>query len=221
MLLCHPHNPVGRAFSRSELAAVAEVCVRHDLVICADEIHCDLMLEDRKHVPFATLEPRIADRTITLMSPAKTFNLPGLNCGFAVIPNPVLRRRFQEAGDGIVPHPNALGYTGCRAAYTDGDHWRVALLEYLRGNRDFLEAFLADRLPMLSMAHVEATYLAWIDTRGLGDRPGAAFFAAAGVRLSDGAPFHGPGYVRLNFGCPRKTLQEALQRIEQAVRRAF
>ena len=187
-MFCHPHNPVGRAFEAGELAALAEVCQRHHLVVCSDEIHCDLMLEPRRHIPFATLGQEIADRTVTLMSPAKTFNTPGLSCGFAVIPNRELRRKFQNAAHGLVPHPNALGYAACRAAYEQGEAWRAELLDYLRGNREALEAFVAERLPMFSMSRVEATYLAWLDTRWLGPRNTAAFFEAAGVKLSTAPP---------------------------------
>lgn len=217
LLFCHPHNPVGRAFEADELTALAEVCQRHRLVVCSDEIHCDLLLEPRRHIPFATLGEEIGDRTVTLMSPAKTFNTPGLNCGFAVIPNRELRRKFRHAARGLVPHPNALGYTACRAAYEQGEEWRAELLDYLRGNREALGAFLAERLPMFSMSPVEATYLAWLDTRWLGPRNTAAFFETAGVKLSDGAAFQGQGFMRLNFGCPRAMLQEALERIQRAV----
>jgi cystathionine beta-lyase len=217
LLLCHPHNPVGRAFGYDELAAVAEVCQSHGLLVCSDEIHCDLMLDPGRHIPFASLGDEIGDRTVTLMSPGKTFNTTGLNCGFAVIPNQELRQRFQEAARGIVPQPNALGYTACRAAFEEGEEWRVELIDYLRGNRDLLESFLSERLPMFRMSHVEATYLAWIDTRWLGERNEASFFAQAGVELSNGAAFGGRGFMRLNFGCPRETLREALDRIVQAV----
>jgi len=218
LLFCHPHNPVGRAFEREELAALADVVRRHpDLVVCSDEIHCDLVLEPRQHIPFASLDDEICERTVTLMSPAKTFNTPGLHCGFAVIPNRDLRRRFRSAAHGLVPQPNLFGFAACRAAYEEGEPWRLALLDYLRGNRDFLASFLAERLPMFSMSPVEATYLAWLDTRWLGPRNTAAFFEAAGVKLSDGAEFHGPGWMRLNFGCPRATLEQALQRLERAV----
>jgi cystathionine beta-lyase len=218
LLFCNPHNPVGRAFGREELAAVAEICARHGLWICSDEIHCDLLLEPGMHVPLASLNEAVADRTVTLMAPSKTFNLSGLSCGFAVIPNRELRQRFQAAARDLVPQPNALGYVACRAAYEGGEIWRMALLDYLRGNRDLLEAFFSDHLPQLGISHVEATYLAWIDARCLGERGGAGFFDAAGVRLSDGGPFQGPGFVRLNFACPRQTLREALERIAAAVR---
>jgi cystathionine beta-lyase len=117
----------------------------------------------------------------------------------------------------MVPTPNALGYAACRAAFEEGEEWRLALIDYLRGNRELLESFLSERLPMFPMYRVEATYLAWIDTRWLGNRNGANFFDAAGVRLSDGAPFGGQGFMRLNFGCPRETLRGALERIHRAV----
>jgi cystathionine beta-lyase len=220
LLLSHPQNPTGRAYGREELAALAAVCARHDLVVCSDEIHCDLMLDERPHVPFALLGETVAARTITLMSPAKTFNTPGLSCGFAVIPDPALRARFARAAQGIVPHANAFGYAACRAAYTEGEPWRAALLGYLRGNRELLERYVREELSPLTMTSVEATYLAWIDARGLGVDHPARVFEAAGVGLSDGALFNGPGFVRLNFGCPRATLVEALNRLRRAVRQA-
>jgi cysteine-S-conjugate beta-lyase len=218
LLFCNPHNPVGRAFGREELAAVAEICVRHGLWICSDEIHCDLLLDPGTHVPIASLSETVADRTVTLMSPSKTFNLSGLSCGFAVIPNRELRRRFETAARDLVPQPNVLGYVACRAAYEGGEAWRVALVDYLRGNRDVLESFIAEQLPQFDVSHVEATYLAWIDARWLGEGADAKFFDAAGVRLSDGGPFQAPGFVRLNFACPRQTLRDALERIATAVR---
>ena len=218
LLFCNPHNPVGRAFGYEELAAVAEVCRRHALYVCSDEIHCDLMLTQKKHIPLASLDDEIGNRSITLMSPAKTFNTTGLNCGFAVIPNHDLRRRFQSVASGMVPQPSGLAYAACRAAFDEGEEWRKALIDYLRDNRDLLESFLSERLPMFSMSHVEATYLAWIDTRWLGIQNEASFFEQAGVQLSDGAAFGGRGFMRLNFGCPRERLRAALERILHAVK---
>lgn len=219
LLLCHPHNPVGKIFRSEELEAIAGICETHDLLVCSDEIHCDLMLDPGRHVPFASLSREVADRTVTLMSSSKTFNLSGLNCGFAVIPNPDLRERFRSATGEIVPHPNVFGYAACQAAYEKGEPWRQALLEYLRGNRDLLESYFAGHLPQLKMSRVEATYLAWIDIRRLGEKAGVGYFEDAGVRLSSGIPFQGPGFVRLNFACPRQTLRDALDRISIAVRR--
>lgn len=216
LLLCHPHNPVGRAWDDDELAALADFCARRDLVVCSDEIHCGLLLDaDRRHRPWATLSADAARRSITLMAPSKTYNIPGLGCAFAVIPDGALRRRFTQAMQGIVPHVNVLGLAACEAAYRDCDAWHGALIAYLRANRDRVQAAVA-RLPGLAMRHVEATYLAWIDARGLGVADPAAHFEAAGVGLSNGAEFGLPGWVRLNFGCPRATLDAALERMRNA-----
>lgn len=222
-LLCHPHNPVGRAWEASELAEIGGFCKRHDLVVCSDEIHCDLLLEPgRRHLPMAMLDAEIARRSITLMAPSKTFNIPGLGCAFAVIPDAGLRRNFTRAMAGIVPHVNVLGLVACEAALRDCQDWRAALIDTLRRNRELVEAKVAV-LPGLSMSHVEATYLAWIDARGLLggklENP-QQHFEAHGLGLSDGADFGAPGWVRLNFGCTPATLAEGLQRLEQGVKAA-
>ncbi|MBP8303596.1 MAG: PatB family C-S lyase [Phycisphaerae bacterium] len=217
LLLCSPHNPVGRSFGREELEQVAEVCLRHRIVICSDEIHCDLILDERQHVCTATLSPEVEQQTITLMAPSKTFNIPGLGCALAIIPNGHLRRQFADAKAGLVPHVNVFGFEAALAAYQYGEPWRRALLKYLAANRDCLVREV-NRIPGLSMGPVEATYLAWIDARGLGVDDPARFFEQAGVGLSDGTDFDGPGFVRLNFGCPRVTLEQALARMAGAVR---
>lgn len=216
-LLCHPHNPVGRAFGREELVRVAELCERHDLVLCSDEIHCGLVLEPGvTHIPTASLAPEVARRTITLMAPSKTYNIPGLGCAFAVISDPGLRRRYGEAMRGIVPHVNTLGYAATEAAYRDGGPWLAALKDYLRGNRDrVLQAVAA--LAGLATTPVEATYLAWIDARATGLEAPQRFFEDHGVGLSDGRDFGAPGFVRLNFGCRRATLEAALDRMARAL----
>lgn len=215
-LLCHPHNPVGRAWSDGELREFAEFCKRNDLIVCSDEIHCDLILDaERRHLPLACLDEDIARRSITLMAPSKTFNIPGLACAFAVIPDASLRRRFSGAARGIVPDVNVLGYVAAEAAFREGAEWHDALIEVLRRNRDRVEAAVG-AMPGLSMTHVEATYLAWIDARGLGVDDPVAFFEAAGVGLSNGADFGLPGWVRLNFGCPGTTLETALERMKRA-----
>ncbi len=216
-ILCHPYNPVGRAFDRTELEKLAAVCEKHDLVVCSDEIHCDLILDPAKrHVPFAALGREVADRTITLMAPSKTFNIPGLGCSFAVISNARLRARVKSAMAGIVPMVNAMGFAAALAAYRHGGAWHAALLEYLRQNRDVVTAAIGE-IPALTMTPVEATYLAWIDIRAAGLTDPVAFFESAGVGLQDGRDFAGPGYVRLNFGCPRSVLVEALARMRQAL----
>lgn len=216
LLLCHPHNPVGRAWQQSELAALADFCQRHDLIVCSDEIHCGLILDaGRQHIPLAMIDADIARRCITLMAPSKTYNIPGLGCALAVISDAPLRRRFTGAMRGIVPHVNTLGLVACEAAYRDCDEWHAALIGTLRANRDRVESAVA-AIPGLSMTHVEATYLAWIDARGLGVADPAAFLEAAGVGLSSGGDFGLPGWVRLNFGCPLSTLDSALERMASA-----
>ena len=217
LLLCSPHNPVGRVWSREELTRIAELAERRNLVIGSDDIHAGLVLdEEKRHIPIATLSPETARRTITLMAPSKTYNIPGLGCSFAVIGEPSLRRSFRSAMGRIVPHVTALGYTAAQAAYLHGEEWRQALIGYLRGNRDLLSAEIGT-MPGLAMTHVEATYLAWIDARRTGIEQPAHFFEQAGVGLSDGADFGTPGFVRLNFGCSRVLLKEALWRMRAAL----
>ena len=219
LMLCNPHNPVGRVYTRTELSAVAAVCARHDIWICSDEIHCGLILdEQRLHIPLAAAFPEMAERSITLMAPSKTFNIPGLGMSFAVVPNVALRQRLYRAMSGFTPSVNALGFTAALAAYRDGGAWHAALLDYLRGNRGLVEARIAD-MPGLSMRHVEATYLAWIDARDAGIDNPHRFFEQAGVGLSDGADFDAAGYLRLNFGCRRALLEAALERMASALRR--
>jgi cysteine-S-conjugate beta-lyase len=216
-LLCSPHNPTGRVFSRGELEKLADFCLRHRLVICSDEIHADLVLDQEKaHLPTASLDEEVARRTITLLAPSKSYNIPGLGFSYALIPDPRLRIAFRQAMAGIVPEVNLFGYTAALAAYRHGSDWLAALLDYLRGNRDLVTEAIA-RMPGLSVNRVEATYLAWIDTREAQIGEPAAFFEAAGVGLSDGAQFGGPGFVRLNFGCPRSTLEQALARMHRGV----
>ena len=216
LLLCHPHNPVGRVWDAKELDELATFCRRHDLLVCSDEIHCDLVLDaERRHVPFALACPELATRCITLMAPSKTYNIPGLACAFAIIADAGLRQRFTDAMRGIVADVNVLGLVAAEAAFRHGEPWRLALLDVLRTNRDRVERAVSE-MPGLTMTHVEATYLAWIDARGLGVADPAAYFEQAGVGLSNGADFGNPGWLRLNFGCPTATLETALRRLHEA-----
>jgi cystathionine beta-lyase len=220
-ILCNPHNPTGRVYTRNELAELAAICSQHDIVICSDEIHCGLILDkDKVHVPAATLDPQVAARTITLMAPSKTFNLPGLGCAFAVISDKNLRHRFKSAMAGIVPRPNVLGYTATMAAFAECADWHAALLDYLRGNLETIAGAIRQMQP-LSIAPVEATYLAWIDMRPAGLKKPAKFFEEAGVGLQDGIEFDGPGFARLNFGCSRSLLKRALERMQAAMNHHF
>lgn len=213
LILCHPHNPLGRVWRPGEVKAVIEICRRHDLVLISDEIHCDLILDDLDHVPAALVGPDDADRIVTLMSPSKTFNLPGLNFAFAIVPDRELRRRFLRPGKGLLPFPGCFAITAAEAAYRECAAWHEALLDYVRGNRDALEVFVASELPWVRMSHVEATYLAWLDVRDLDLEDPAAACRRAGVALSAGAAFGDPAFLRLNFACPRRTLDEALRRL--------
>ena len=212
-LLCTPHNPTGRVFTRSELETLADICLRSRLVICSDEIHCDLVLESGcRHIPMATISPEVANRTITLMAPSKTYNIPGLGCAFAIVSNPKLRMRFKRAMAGIVPHINVLGFIAALAAYEHGGPWLRELIDYLRKNRDCVFQRV-NQWTGLHMAQVEATYLAWIDVRSIEETNHTAMFEKGGVGLSDGAAFGTPGFVRLNFGCSRILLEKALDRM--------
>ena len=223
-LLCNPHNPVGRVFRTDELLRMAEICLGRGLLICADEIHCDLVFSGQRHVPIASLDPEVAARTITLMAPSKTFNLPGLKCSVAIIPNAPLREKFGAARVDLVKAVNVLGYAAALAAYRDGQPWLDELLRYLEANRDFLVEYVRSKLPGVSMAPPEATYLAWLDCRE-GDLPRndpyTFFLDEARVALNDGKAFGcgGAGFVRLNFACPRAILAEALDRMRQALER--
>jgi len=219
--LCNPHNPVARVWRRDELERLAGFCLRHSLILCSDEIHCDLILDPAlPHVATSTLSPEIAARTVTLMAPSKTYNVPGMGTSFAIIPDKMRRTQFVRATAGIVAEVTALGFTACEAAYRDCEPWRQALLATLRGNRDLLVDFVARELPGVTIdAPIEATYLAWLNVSALKMRDPVAHFEKHGVGLSDGAFFGVPKgqNVRINFGCTRATLVEALARMKTAV----
>jgi putative C-S lyase len=217
LFLCNPQNPGGTILTRAELERLAGLSLRHRLVICADEIHADLLLDEGKpHIPIASLSPEISRRTVTLASPNKTFNFPGAGCAWAIAEDPALRRAMSSDHHATVHDASLFGYIASLAAYREGDAWLAAQLEYLRGNRDLVERAVA-LMPGLSMAHVAATYLAWIDASGLGVKDAAAHFLAHGVALSPGGQFGAPGCVRLNFGTQRARLEAALARMVSAV----
>jgi cystathionine beta-lyase len=220
-MLCNPHNPVGRCYKREELISLAEICTRNDLIICSDEIHCDLMLGNSSHLPIATLSPEIAKRCITLMAPSKTFNIAGLYCGFAIIQNPSLRKRYQLAAQGIVPQVNLLGFTAALAAYKNCETWHKELMIYLNGNRNFFIDYVQEHLPMLRTTIPEGTFLAWLDCSATGiiGNQHEFFLHLAKVALNDGQRFGqgGSDFVRLNFGCSRSTLTQALMQMKFAL----
>lgn len=223
-MLCHPHNPVGRAWNVDELASMAEICAGHDMVICSDEIHCDLLLDGAGHTPLAALDPEISARTITLMAPSKTFNIPGLGMSFAIVQDEALRKQMEKGMAGIVPHTNLLGYTAALAAYTQCDDWLDDLRVQLMANRDMVTAFVKENLPDVRVTVPEATYLSWLDFTKLAipdsfASPADFFMKEAKVAMNDGAWFGkgGAGFVRFNFGTSPELILEALTRIQRAV----
>lgn len=217
-LLCNPHNPTGRAFNREELLKIAETCLTHDTIIVSDEIHSELTLPPNRHIPIAALDPEIAAHTITLIAPSKTFNVPGLFTGFAIIPDAELRRKFRHETERLCMHVNSLGLVAAEAAFSGAcDEWLHELRIYLAANRDFVTNFVRDNLPGARVTHPEATYLSWLDFRTLNLSPDPYQFLLkkAKVALTDGKDFGegGQGFARLNFGCPRPVLADALGKI--------
>lgn len=218
LFLCNPQNPGGTIFTRDELARLAAFAQKHDLVICSDEIHADILLDKGKpHVPIASISREASKRTVTLISPNKAFGFPGAGCAFAIIEDPELRRAFSADHHATVHDPSVFGYEAALAAYRECGGWLQAQLVYLRANRDLVEREVA-AMPGLKMAHVEATYLAWIDATGLGVADPYEHFLKNGVALSPGAQFGAPGFVRLNFGTQRTVLEQALKKISSASR---
>lgn len=219
-ILCNPHNPVGRAFDSAEMEQLADFALRNKLVVCSDEIHADLLMDGTVHHPIAALSPEIAAQTITLLAPSKTFNVPGLGCSVAIVQNPELRRQLDKAMAGIVPHVNLMGIAAATAAYTECDDWLAALRTYLTANRDYLFDYVTTKWPQVELTLPEATYLGWMDFRGLGiDKPYEFFLEEAKVALNSGLMFGegGEGFARINYGCPRALLSEALTRMDSAL----
>ena len=218
LLMCNPQNPGGAVYREPELRRLADIVEDRQLFICSDEIHCDLILDrDRQHIPIASLNPAIERRSITLMAPSKTFNLAGLGCAFAIVPDPQLRAGM-KTNPYIVPHVNIMGLAAAEAAYEFGDEWLRQQCAYLAANRDYLIDEI-NRIPGLSLGPIEATYLAWIDVSGLGLDDPMSFFENAGIGMSAGRDFGDVDYMRLNFGCPRSRLEQAVARMQEAVDR--
>ena len=215
LFLCNPQNPGGTICTRAELERLAAYAQRHDLVICSDEIHADILLDEGKaHVPIASVSREASRRTVTLVSPNKAFGFPGAGCAFAIIEDLALRQAFCADHHATVHDPSVFGYEAALAAYRECGDWLQAQLAYLRGNRALVEREVA-AMPGLKMAHVEATYLAWIDASGLGNPDPYQYFLERGVAMSPGAQFGAPGFVRLNFGTQRALLEKALQRMKK------
>ena len=220
-ILCNPHNPVGRTFTPEELNRLGEICLKHGVKICSDEIHCEILYKGSKHTPIASLNERFAADTVTFMAPSKTFNIPGLACSVAIIQDPEMREQFKKAYRGLGSHVSILSQEAGLAAYRDCDDWLEELLDYLEDNRNYVQNYLHENIPQITLNKNEATFLMWLDCSALPiEGSPAKFFAEkAHVQLNDGAAF-GKGYekfVRLNIGTNRATLSEALERMKKAL----
>ena len=222
-LLCNPHNPLGIIFSRKDLLQMARICIENNVLIVSDEIHSELLLDDHTFTPMAKLSSEIAEHTITLIAPSKTFNVAGLFCGFAIIPNEKLRLRYDKEVNHLRLHVNSLGLHAARIAYSGQcDDWLKELRRYLTGNRDFLLEYVTKHMPGVRTTIPDATYLGWLDFTQT-DIKGAAydfFLKEAKVALSDGKIFgvENDSYVRINFGTSRKLLKQGLDRMRKALK---
>lgn len=222
-LLCNPHNPLGVIFSRKDLLRMAEICLEHKVLMISDEIHSELLLDNKRFTPLAKISSEIARNTITLIAPSKTFNVPGLFCGFAIIPNKELRDEYKKVVEHLRLHVASLGLRAAQVAFSGQcDEWLAELRSYLTGNRDFLIEYVTTNMPNVRITEPQATYLAWLDFTGLDldKSPYEFFFEKAKVALSDGAIFgeNGRGHVRLNFGTSRRILRQGLDRMDHALR---
>jgi len=220
-LLCNPHNPLGIVFSRRDLSQMAEICLENNVLIVADEIHSELLLDEKKFTPMAKLSKEVANNTITLIAPSKTFNVPGLFCGFAIIPNKELCDKYKEVAEHLRLHVASLGLHAAQVAFSGQcDEWLRELRSYLTGNRNILVDYITKNMPEVRITVPQATYLAWLDFKQLNLEPSPFefFFEKAKVALSDGAIFGEKGSVRLNFGTSRSVLTQALDRMNKALR---
>jgi len=219
--MCNPHNPAGFMWHERDLRRAADICMANDVVMVADEIHHDLLLTERKHIPLASLSPEISQHTITMIAPSKTFNIPGLGVSALIIQDEGLRKQVENTLWGSGAHVNILGYAAGAAAYDKGQPWLDQLLPYLRANRDLVVQAVRETMPGMKTTIPEATYLAWLDCRELGIAGDLQqfFLDHAKVAMNPGTFFGnaGAGFVRLNFGCPRPLLQAGLERIAAAV----
>jgi len=223
IVLCSPHNPVGRVWSRDELERLGRICMDHNVLVVSDEIHADLLLNGNTHTPFASISEEFARNSITCYAPTKTFNLAGLQISNIIIPNPTLASEFKVAlENNDMSRPNIFAVYAAEAAYRYGDQWLDQVLAYFEDNHALLKEYIGKNIPEIKVTPAQATYLAWLDCRGLGLDSGelAEFMEKkAGLGLSQGYIFGegGEGFVRMNLGCPRSVVEEALKKIDQAV----
>lgn len=223
MILCSPHNPVGRVWTHEELSALGDIALANNLIVVADEIHCELMLNGSVHTPFASISPELEQNSIVCMAPSKTFNLAGLATSFIIVPNPALRTAMRRRIEGAVGNLTPFGYTALEAAFRNGDEWLTQVLHYIEGNVTYVNLFVRDNLPQVKVAPIEGTYLMWFDFQALGMDPrqlSTFLCTKAKVGLVDGYKFGpgGEGFARMNIACPRSTLQKGLTRIANAIK---
>ena len=223
IILCNPHNPIGRVWTKEELTRMGEIVIGHGGIVISDEIHCEILFKGYKHTSFATISKEFEQNCMVCMAPSKTFNLAGLSCSSIIIPNDKLRARYSDARAGIQPRPNLFGFTAMEAAYRYGDDWLEQVLDYLQGNLDFMLDYFEKNIPKIKVIKPEGTYLVWLDCRALGmDNMTLRTFMRekAKVGFDDGFLFGpgGAGFERLNIACPRPILAEGLRRIAAAVK---
>ncbi len=212
-IMCNPMNPVGSVMTKTELDRVAQICEKHNVTLCSDEIHCDLVLDDVPHLP-AGAHSQLHDKSMTLMAASKTFNVAGLGTSFAIVPNADLRAKFVRSTRGIVPWVTVTGLTATNAAFRYCDDWHKAELAYLKENRDYLVEEI-NKIPGLTAIAPEATFLLWVDASGLQVDDTQAWAESKGIGPSPGRDFGAPSFFRINFGCSRTYLEEAINLLKQ------
>ncbi|WP_407309263.1 MalY/PatB family protein [Desulfosporosinus sp. SB140] len=223
MILCSPHNPVGRVWQREELERLGRLCLTYDVLVISDEIHSDLIYNGYRHIPLSSLTPELASQSIVCTAPSKTFNLAGLQTSNLIIPNKKYREAYKSSANLTgIHHPNLFGITALETAYREGREWLEQLMLYLQGNLEFLTSFIARELPQIGVIQPEGTYLVWLDFRALDLEPKTLqefLVHKAGVGLNAGYAFGagGEGFERINIGCPRSVLEEGLERIKKAL----
>ena len=223
-ILCNPHNPVGRVWTREELTRLGEICLKHNVLVISDEIHSDIILKNHKHTPFASISKEFRENTITCMAPTKTFNLAGLQSSFLVISNPYYYEVMDKAFSILdIKRNNAFSLVATEAAYNYGEDWLYELIKYIEDNVDFAIDYIKNHMPQLKVKKPEGTYLLWVDFSNLNvDKKDLknALINKGRIALSDGSSFGigGDGYYRINLACPRSMVLEGLKRIEFAIK---
>ncbi|RNB89976.1 pyridoxal phosphate-dependent aminotransferase [Brevibacillus fluminis] len=223
LVLCNPHNPVGRVWSREELTMLGQICIKNKILVISDEIHCDLVYKGYKHTPFAAVSEAFAEQSFTCIAPSKTFNLAGLQTSCIIIPNEALRERFNQSINSLaIGSPNALGITATEIAYRSGDEWLEQAIDYIQGNLAFLVRYFQENIPQIKVIQPESTYLVWLDCRELGlaaDELATFMLTKARVAMNEGHIFgtDGEGFMRMNIGCPRSLLEKSVHQIKEAV----